>query len=90
MNRFAQSLRMSWKAVIDGLRVPGFYVVLVASLATWALAYQAKTVYTVDVGGLSDNAYVSGFHDKERNATLNYRWSGPRSEVRFPGIGNGH
>jgi hypothetical protein len=54
----------------------------------WALAYQQKSVYTLDVGGKADDAYVSGFHAKERNDDLDYRWSGSFSSVRFPGVGN--
>jgi hypothetical protein len=71
-----------------GLLVPAFYVLVAGSLALWALAYQYKTPYAVDVGGVDDNAYVSGFHDKEHNERLTYRWSGSQSAVRFPGIGN--
>jgi 4-amino-4-deoxy-L-arabinose transferase-like glycosyltransferase len=63
-------------------------VLLLGSLAVWALAYQQKASYTVDLGGLYDDAYVAGFHDKEANPELNYRWSQPHSSVTFPGIGN--
>ena len=79
-----KSLGAAWR----GLRLPGFYVLLLLSLAGWTLAFQYKTVYTVDLGAALDNAYVTGFNDKERNDTLNYRWSAGSSTVSFPGIGN--
>jgi hypothetical protein len=71
-----------------GLAEPRLYLLLLLSLALGSLAYQYKTSYTVDFGGPGDDAYVSGFNAKEHNPALNYRWSGPRSVVRFPGIGN--
>ena len=82
------SLGSSLHSIGRGLRAPGFYLLLLASVALWALAYQQKAVYTLDVGGKVDDAYVSGFHAKERNADLDYRWSGSNSSVRFPGVGN--
>lgn len=75
-------------AATRGLRVPGFYLLLLASIPAWGLAYQQKSAYVVDLGGKGDDAYVSGFHAKERNPQLDYRWSGPVSTVTFPGIGN--
>ncbi len=63
-------------------------MLLLASLFLWSLAYQQKQSYTVDVGGLGDNAYVTGFQGKERNADLDYRWSLASASVTFPGIGN--
>jgi hypothetical protein len=75
-------------AVLNALRVPGIYLLLALSAALWALAYQHKTVYVVDVGGTTDDAYVSGFHAKEHNADLNYRWTTGRAVVTMPGVGN--
>ena len=61
---------------------------LLASLLAWVAAYQYKTTYMVEVGGLRDDAYVSGFHAKEVNPNLDYRWTGSASTIRLPGIGN--
>ena len=88
MSAAISSVRESIQAVARGLRVWGFYLVLLLSLIVWVLAYQYKTTYSVDLGGLGDDAYVSGFHAKEHNADLNYRWSDSVSSVRFPGVGN--
>lgn len=75
-------------AVLNALRAPGIYLLLALSVVLWALAYQHKTVYAVDVGGTTDDAYVSGFHAKEHNAELNYRWTTGRAVVTLPGVGN--
>lgn len=88
MRRVWESLRLSLLSIARGLRVPGFYVLLLLLLLLWCAAYQQKQVYTVDLGGPGDNAYLSGFNDKEHNEALTYRWSGPSSLVTFPGIGN--
>ncbi len=85
---FLSSIKESIRAIWRGVRAPGFYFALAFSLTVWTLAYQYKTVYTVDLGGTTDNAYVSGFNDKEHNQILNFRWSEASSEVRFPGVGN--
>jgi 4-amino-4-deoxy-L-arabinose transferase-like glycosyltransferase len=63
-------------------------VLLLGSLAVWTLAYQQKASYTVDVGGLYDDAFIADFHDKEANTELNYRWTQSSSLVTFPGVGN--
>ncbi|MEA2575709.1 MAG: hypothetical protein QOH93_3007 [Chloroflexia bacterium] len=70
------------------LRTPAFYLLLLISLAAWAAAYQYKTVYRVDVGGLLDDAYVSGFHAKESTPEFDYRWSTGSAAIVFPEIGN--
>lgn len=91
------SLEQSLRTLVRGLRAPGFYLLLAVSIAGWAVAYQYKTTYTVDVGGLRDDAYVSGFYAKEPAPSAlvsgggpgyTYRWSGARSELILPGIGN--
>ena len=70
------------------MRSPRFYLLIAGSLVLWAMAYQQKGSYVIDVGGLYDDAYVSNFHGKEGNDELNYRWSRESSHLRFPGIGN--
>src|SRR4051812_18897338 len=82
------NLRRTLATIARGLTQPRLYLLLLLSLATWSLAYQYKTTYTIDVGGLHDDAFVFGFNAKERNASLDYRWSGPKSSIRLPGIGN--
>lgn len=70
------------------MRLPGFYLLLMSSLVMWSLAYQYKTPYVIDVGGLTDDAYLFDFHSKERNPDLNYRWSRGVSRLLLPSIGN--
>src|SRR5439155_16386649 len=83
-----EGLGRTGRTIGRGLAEPRLYLLLVASLVAWSLAYEYKTAYTVDLGGPGDDAYVSGFNAKEHNPSLDYRWSGPRSSVRLPGIGN--
>jgi hypothetical protein len=75
-------------AVVRLLRAPALYLLLLLSMCAWTAAYQYKTVYKVDVGGLLDDAYISGFHDKEATPEFDYRWSTSRAAVNFPEIGN--
>ncbi|MFL5733614.1 MAG: hypothetical protein ACJ78Q_10475 [Chloroflexia bacterium] len=88
MSTTLTNLRRTLATIARGLTQPRLYLLLLLSLATWSLAYQYKTTYTIDVGGLHDDAFVFGFNAKERNASLDYRWSGPKSSIRLPGIGN--
>ncbi|MDQ3928252.1 MAG: hypothetical protein M3328_03790, partial [Chloroflexota bacterium] len=88
MSKPATVLRPSFDAVIHLLRTPALYLLLLLSLGTWAAAYQYKTAYRVDVGGLLDDAYVSGFHAKESTPEFDYRWSTDRAVITFPEIGN--
>jgi hypothetical protein len=83
-----ESVRQSLIAVGRALRLPGFYLLLLLSLLMWSLAYQYKTSYVIDVGGLTDDAYLFEFHSKERNPELSYRWSRSVSTLLLPGIGN--
>lgn len=75
-------------AALKLLASPALYLLLFASILVWAAAYQYKTTYAVDVGGLLDDAYVSGFHDKETTPEFDYRWSTAHAAVSFPGVGN--
>ncbi len=84
MESVRETLAWLWR----GVRAPRFYALLLGSLLLWALAYQYKASYTVDLGGLYDDGYVAGFHGKEVNPEHNYRWSRDISSVNFPGIGN--
>ncbi|HYP21468.1 MAG TPA: hypothetical protein VEY08_15455, partial [Chloroflexia bacterium] len=76
------------RAGVRLVRTPALYLLLLLSLIAWTAAYQYKTVYKVDVGGLLDDAYVSGFHAKEATPEFEYRWSTERAVVIFPEIGN--
>jgi hypothetical protein len=88
INALFHSLRQTGRALWSALRAPGIYLLLAACAVLWALAYQHKTVYIVDIGGLTDDAYVSGFHAKEHNDQLSYRWTTGRAEIFMPGLGN--
>lgn len=76
------------RAGVRLVRTPALYLLLLLSLTAWTAAYQYKTVYKIDVGGLLDDAYVSGFHAKEATPEFEYRWSTERAVVNFPEIGN--
>ncbi len=82
------ALTESVRAALGLLRTPAFYLLLLAAVGAWVAAYQQKRVYTVVVGGLEDDAYVAGFHDKEKTPAFPYRWTEGLSTVVFPGIGN--
>lgn len=88
MSALLGSLRATARTTLSGLKLPGFYLLLLLSLLAWALAYQQKAIYTVDVGGLLDRPYISGFHAREATAGFDYRWSMAHADVKFPGIGN--
>jgi hypothetical protein len=88
MNTIATIIRPSLRAAIRLVRSPALYLLLLLSLAAWTAAYQYKVAYKVDVGGLLDDAYVGGFHDKEATPEFDYRWGTARAVVRFPEIGN--
>ncbi len=94
MNRAGVSIRMMLAATIRGLWTPLLPLILLGSILLWSIAYQVKSVYTVDIGGLTDDAYVTGFHAKEQTKPtsttpeLNYRWSQHLSTVDLPGLGN--
>ena len=81
-------LSETFTAILRALREWRFYALLAASLILWGAAYQYKTEYNLNIGGLYDDAYVADFHGKERNPELNYRWSMGYSTILFPGIGN--
>lgn len=82
------TLRVALRALLRGLRLPGLYLLLLLSFLAWLMAYQQKSLYTVDVGGLLDRPYISGFHAQEKTVGFDYRWTMSRAVVRFPAIGN--
>lgn len=88
MNMLASLLAPSLRAVYRLLRTPALYLLLLVSLGVWTAAYQYKAAYKVDVGGLLDDGYVSGFHDKEATPEFDYRWSTGLATITFPEIGN--
>jgi hypothetical protein len=75
-------------SLTEGLRTPLVPLVFIASLLLWGACYQVKSTYTVDVGGLTDDAYLSDFHAKEKADDQTYRWSRGGSVVDLPGVGN--
>ncbi|HEX8231057.1 MAG TPA: hypothetical protein VF826_17350 [Chloroflexia bacterium] len=88
MKTFVTVLHPGLNAAIRLLRTPALYLLLLFSLAAWTAAYQYKAPYRVDVGGLLDDAYVSGFHAKEATPEFDYRWSTGYATITFPEIGN--
>ncbi len=78
------------------------YALLLGSLALWTGAWQVKAPFTLDIGGIEDDAFISSphtgelngpstFYAKEHNTAtppLTYRWSGGRSRIVIPGLGN--
>src|SRR3954465_14886752 len=54
-------------------------------LAVWV--YQAPGGYSIDVGGLSDEAYTLNFHGRSGEVTPTYRWSDVYGYVTMPGLG---
>ncbi|MDQ3704289.1 MAG: hypothetical protein M3437_03525 [Chloroflexota bacterium] len=88
MNTLATVLHPGLTAVVRLLGAPALYLLLLLSLAPWIAAYQYKAVYRVDVGGLLDDAYVSGLHAKEMTPEFDYRWSTGYAAITFPEIGN--
>ncbi len=74
--------------VVRGFLTLRLLLLLLGSLLLWVVAYQAKSTYTVDVGGLTDDAYVTGFHAKEQTPELTYRWSKGLLTIALPGVGN--
>jgi hypothetical protein len=89
----AGRLRAELGLLVRAVRDPLLYAGLGVALVLWALAWQTKSVYTLDVGGLTDNAFVHGFNDKEPdrkvqpNPPFTYRWSQAVSEITWPGLG---
>ncbi|MEO6457797.1 MAG: hypothetical protein ABIO92_05935 [Chloroflexia bacterium] len=88
MSRARASLTAMFAEVMRGFWTLRFPLLLLVSLLLWIVAYQAKSTYTVDVGGLTDDAYITGFHAKEQTPELTYRWSRGSSTVDLPGVGN--
>ena len=91
MRRFGRSLRDSAAALTLGFRRPGIYVMAFLALVAWALAYQVKQPYVVEIADLAYHPYISGFNAVEtRPGDQNdkYRWSTGSPEVLIPGTGN--
>jgi hypothetical protein len=88
LRRLRESIMSSARVVLWGLVNPRLWVLLAASLVVWSFAYQYKTTYTVDVGGMGDDAFVQNFNAKEHNGDLGYRWSRGSAAVLFSGLGN--
>ena len=91
MTAAVESLLACLKAVVRGLREPRFYAALALAVLLWALAYQVKRDYTVQVGDLAYHPYIANFNDIETTTTnppFKYRWSKSDPEIFLPGIGN--
>lgn len=77
-----------------GLRARGLWAGLGAALLLWVLAWQVKTPYALDVGGITDDAFVQHFNAKEPDPLkqlhppFTYRWSQAASHLTWPGLGN--
>jgi hypothetical protein len=86
-----ESLAAGLRAVGRGLREPRFYIALVLGVLLWALAYQSKPTYVVQIADLAYHPYISNFNDIETATDAShfkYRWSKADPEVFLPGIGN--
>jgi hypothetical protein len=68
-----------------------FYALLALTLTVMFLAHQWDATYSLDIGAVKadDDLYITGFYQRESSAADDYRWTGPRASVRFPGIGWG-
>jgi alpha-1,2-mannosyltransferase len=65
------------------------YILLASCLVLLSLAYQVKTMVTIDLGDAADSAFAQGFWSPEATNGVSLRWSGTNSELFVPGIG-GH
>ncbi|MGB8647050.1 MAG: hypothetical protein WCF84_17570, partial [Anaerolineae bacterium] len=64
-------------------------VLALASLFGIVCAYQIGDRTTIDIGSGQDTPLIQGFSFRETLPSGgNFRWSGPRAEIRFWGIGN--
>ncbi|HET9494764.1 MAG TPA: hypothetical protein VFR15_11080, partial [Chloroflexia bacterium] len=91
MSTYVQSLSDGALALGRAFARPGIYVLALAALAVWAVAYQVKQPYVVDVADMAHHPYISGFHDVETrpdDPTDRYRWSTGSPTVFIPGTGN--
>src|SRR5258708_29020773 len=73
-----ESLRACLGSLARGIREPRMYAALALALLLWALAYQNKRDYTVQVADLAYHPDISNFNDIETTTTnppFNYRWS---------------
>jgi hypothetical protein len=85
------SLRDGLLALLRSFTRPGIYGVAVLALAVWALAYQVKQPYVVDVANMAYHPYISGFNDIEAlpgDPSDRYRWSTGSPSIFIPGVGN--
>src|SRR6476619_198948 len=62
-------------------------LLLVVFIGLVAWVYQAPGEYSIDVGGLSDEAYTLNFHGRTGEVTPTYRWSDVYGYVALPGLG---
>jgi hypothetical protein len=70
---------------------PWIYIVVLVGLAVWALAYQVKRPYVVDVADMAYHPYISGFNAVEvrpGDPLDRYRWSTGSPTIFIPGMGN--
>ena len=68
-----------------------FWALLILTLIVVFLAYQWTGSYSLDIGALKadDDLFIAGFHQRESSPDDDYRWTGPRALVSFPGLGRG-
>lgn len=62
------------------------FAVALAVAVAW-FCWLRTPVVRLDIGALSDTAYLRGFHERQADAGLSYRWSGPSAALRLPSLG---
>ena len=91
MSTLLAGLGESARALARAFAGPGIYILVLVSLAAWALAYQVKQPYVVDVANMAYHPYIAGFHAVEvrpGDPADRYRWSTGSPRILIPGTGN--
>jgi hypothetical protein len=91
LNAVRRSLVDGATALAVAFARPGIYALVLAALALWALAYQIKQPYIVQVADMAYHPYIEGFNAIETrpdDPTDRYRWSTGSPSINIPGVGN--
>lgn len=87
------------RAVARALASPALYLVALATVGLIAAAYQVRPSYHLTVGGPTDRPYFASIYaaEADQNALKSpdpnvarygrWRWTGPDSVIKLPGIG---